>query len=92
MKNTSKITINNSSKTISLYNSIKNIDESNCKIVDNVHIENIEQNVNKEHVCSNNEEQIEQQEHNKENQKLELYDMDELQLLEAIHQLVHIFI
>lgn len=88
MKNTSNIII---SETFSL-----KIDENinNHEIVDNVRIENIEENIDKGHVCSNNERHVEQREQNKTNRNLEseICDMDESQLLEAIRQVVHICI
>lgn len=88
MKNT---TNNMISETFSL-----KIEEntSNLEIVDNVHVENIEQDIKKEYVCSNDEKPIEQKEQNKENQNIESEscDIDELQLLETIRQLVHICI
>jgi len=74
---------------------------NNHKIIDNKHIENIENIENTEqdidkirHICSTDEGHIEQKEQNKENQNIEseICDMDELQLLEAIRQLVHICI
>jgi len=79
------------------------IDENiyNRKIVDNKHtdnienIENIERDVDKmRRICSTDEGHIEQKEQNKENHNIEfeMCDMDDLQLLEAIRQLVHICI
>lgn len=43
---------------------------SNLEIVDNVHIENIEQDIKKEYVCSNDEKHIEQKEQYKEKYRI----------------------
>jgi len=74
------------SKTFSL-----EIDENinNREIIDNVHIEIIIQDIDKGYVCLINEEHIEQKENKNEEVVCEI---DELQLANAIRNLVHILI
>jgi len=66
------------------------IDENinNHEIIDNVHIERIEQDTDMGHVCSINEEHIEQKENK--NEEFVVCEIDQLQLANAIRHLVHI--
>lgn len=65
---------------------------NNIEIIDNVYIENVEQDIDKEkrQVQSNDEIYIEQKENK--NEKVEVCEIDQLQLVNIIRNLVHIYI